>query len=170
MAFPAAHLHGGSCILISQVDGAICFLGGNSLATIFFLWKGVWPYRKKTQNISITYIKMWHWKGLGIFSKGRRGSKPEKKGFIASNKTKRVRSDILCLWFNLFTSIKNPGRLGGSVGWASSLAQVMISRFVGSSPVSGSVLRLGAWSLLQILCLPLCLPLPRSCPVSVSQK
>ena len=32
------------------------------------------------------------------------------------------------------------GRMGGSVSWASTLAQVMISRFVGLSPTSGSVL------------------------------
>ena len=42
-------------------------------------------------------------------------------------------------------------------------AQVMLSRFVGSSPTSGSLLSAcqhRAWSLLQILCLPLSLPLP----------
>ena len=45
------------------------------------------------------------------------------------------------------------------------LAQVMISQFVGSSPVSGSVLTTGAWSLLQLLCLPLslCPPLVTLC-------
>ena len=42
------------------------------------------------------------------------------------------------------------------------LAQAMISRFMGSSPMSGSVLtaQLRAWTLLQILCLPLSLPSP----------
>ena len=40
----------------------------------------------------------------------------------------------------------------------SSSAQIAISQFVSSSPTSGSVLT--AWSLLQILCLPLSLPLP----------
>ena len=43
-------------------------------------------------------------------------------------------------------------------------AQVVISRFVSSSPAVGSVL--GAWSLLQILCLPLFLPFPCLCSVS----
>ena len=61
------------------------------------------------------------------------------------------------------------GRLGGSVGWAQlTLAQVMISSSVSSSPVSGSVLT--AQSLLRILCLPLSLPLPHSCSVSVKNK
>ena len=40
----------------------------------------------------------------------------------------------------------------------STLAQVMISRFVSLSPTSGSVLT--AWSLLEILSLPLFLPTP----------
>ena len=39
-------------------------------------------------------------------------------------------------------------------------AQVMISRFVGSSPTAGSVLTARAWSLLRIPCLPLSLSLP----------
>ena len=48
-------------------------------------------------------------------------------------------------------------------------AQVMISQFAGSSPALGSVLT--AQSLeLRILCLPLSLPLPDSCSVSVSFK
>ena len=42
-------------------------------------------------------------------------------------------------------------------------AQVRISQFTGSSPGSGSVSpRLRVWSLLQILCLPVSLPLPCS--------
>ena len=48
------------------------------------------------------------------------------------------------------------------------LAQVMISPSVSSSPTSGSVLT--AWSLLQILCLPLSLTLPCSCSVSLCLK
>ena len=48
-------------------------------------------------------------------------------------------------------------------------AQVTISRSVSSSPASGSVLTLGAWSLLWSLCLPLCLPLPNSHSVSLSK-
>ena len=47
-------------------------------------------------------------------------------------------------------------------------AQVMISRSVSSSPTSGSVLT--AWSLLQILCLPLSLTLRCSCSVSLCLK
>ena len=50
------------------------------------------------------------------------------------------------------------------------LAQVMISQFMGSSPTSGSVRQLRAWNLLQIWCLPLSLPLPCSCSVSLSHK
>ena len=46
------------------------------------------------------------------------------------------------------------------------LAQIIISQFVGSDAMSGSVLT--AWSLLQILCLPLSLALPHLCSVSVS--
>ena len=46
-------------------------------------------------------------------------------------------------------------------------AHGMISRSVGSSPASGSVLT--AWSLLPILCLPLSLPLPQ-CSVSLCLK
>ena len=45
-------------------------------------------------------------------------------------------------------------------------AQGMILQFVSSSPASGSVLT--AWSLLQILGLPLSLPLPCSCSLSLS--
>ena len=45
-------------------------------------------------------------------------------------------------------------------------AQVMILRFVSSSPATGSVLT--AWSLLRILCLRLSLPLPHLCSVSLS--
>ena len=40
------------------------------------------------------------------------------------------------------------------------LAQVMISQFVSSSSMSGSVLTAPAWSLLQILCFPLSLSAP----------
>ena len=51
------------------------------------------------------------------------------------------------------------------------LAQVMISRSVSSSPTSGSVLtRLRVWSLLEILCLLLSLPLSHSCSVSLTLK
>ena len=39
-------------------------------------------------------------------------------------------------------------------------AQVMISQCVGLSPISGSVLTAGAWSLLQSLRLPLSMPSP----------
>ena len=45
-------------------------------------------------------------------------------------------------------------------------AQVMISRSVGSSPALGSVLTAQSLELLQVLCLPLSLPLPYSCAVS----
>ena len=48
--------------------------------------------------------------------------------------------------------------------------QVTISRSVSSSPASGSGLMAQAWSLLPILCLPLSLPLPRSCSVSLCLK
>ena len=48
------------------------------------------------------------------------------------------------------------------------VAQVMTSWFVGSSPALGSVLT--ARSLLRILCLPLSLPLPCSCSVSLCLK
>ena len=41
------------------------------------------------------------------------------------------------------------------------LAQVVISRFMGSSPLSGSVLTAQSLELLWILCLPLSLPLPQ---------
>ena len=62
--------------------------------------------------------------------------------------------------------------MGGAPGWLSRLsvrpAQVMISRFVSSSPVSGSVLTTQSLELLWILCLPLSLPLPCSCLVSLS--
>ena len=46
-------------------------------------------------------------------------------------------------------------------------AQVMVLRFVCSSPTSDSVLTAGFWSLLKILCLPLSLSLPCSCSVSL---
>ena len=49
-------------------------------------------------------------------------------------------------------------------------AQVMISQLVGSSPVWGSALTARAWSLFQILCLPLSVTLPHSCSVSLSLK
>ena len=47
-------------------------------------------------------------------------------------------------------------------------AQVMISRLVGSSPASGSVLTARSLALLRILRLPLSLPLPGSRSVSLS--
>ena len=50
------------------------------------------------------------------------------------------------------------------------LAQVMISWLVGSSPASGSVLTAQSWSFLQILCLPLPLYLTCSHSVSLSFK
>ena len=49
-------------------------------------------------------------------------------------------------------------------------ARVMISRFTGSSPASGSVPRAQGLELLRILCLPLSLPLPYLCSVSLSKK
>ena len=48
------------------------------------------------------------------------------------------------------------------------LAQVVISWFVGSSPTSGSVLTAQTWSLLWIVCVSLSLPLPCLCSVSIS--
>ena len=57
------------------------------------------------------------------------------------------------------------GHLGGLVKCVT-LAQVVILRFVGSSPTSGSVL--AARSLLRVLCLPHSLPLPCSHSVSIS--
>ena len=48
------------------------------------------------------------------------------------------------------------------------LAQVMISQFVDSSPALGFALKAQARSLLQILCFSLSLPLPDSHPVSLS--
>ena len=48
------------------------------------------------------------------------------------------------------------------------LAQVMTSLFVSSNPTSGSVLTV--WSLLQILSLPLSLPLPCLCSLSLFLK
>ena len=48
-------------------------------------------------------------------------------------------------------------------------AQVTISRFVGSSPATGSVLTAQSLELLRILCLPLSLFLPHSCSVSLSK-
>ena len=50
------------------------------------------------------------------------------------------------------------------------LAQVMISGSVSSSPVSGSVLTAQSLEPVQILCLPLSLALPRSCSVSPCLK
>ena len=48
-------------------------------------------------------------------------------------------------------------------------AQVMISRFVGSSPVSGSVLTSQSLEPFQSLCLPVSLPLPCLLSVSISK-
>ena len=71
------------------------------------------------------------------------------------------------------TSPNTLGAPGGSVGWASTSAQVMISRFVGSRPASDSVLT--AWSLepasdpvFPSLSAPL--PLTFSLSLSLSQK
>ena len=50
------------------------------------------------------------------------------------------------------------------------LAQVIISLFVSLSPVSGSVLTAQSLELLQILCLPVCLPHPCSGCLSLSLK
>ena len=48
------------------------------------------------------------------------------------------------------------------------LAQVMISQFVSSSPLSGSLL--SAQSLLQVLCLSVSLSAPPTLVLSLSQK
>ena len=56
-----------------------------------------------------------------------------------------------------------------SVGRLTSV-QVMISRFVSSSPASGSVLTARSLEPVQILCLPLSLPLPCSCSASLCLK
>ena len=50
------------------------------------------------------------------------------------------------------------------------LAQVMISWFVGSSPESGSVLTAQSLELLRILCLPLSAPFPLSLCLSLKNK
>ena len=67
--------------------------------------------------------------------------------------------------------IQSLGRLGGSVGGRLTSAQVMISRFVGSSPASGSVLTVQR--LLRILCLFLSLSLSLcsspACTLSLSE-
>ena len=69
--------------------------------------------------------------------------------------------------------IQSLGRLGGSVGGRLTSAQVMISRFVGSSPASGS--ELTVQRLLRILCLFLSLSLSLSlcsspaCTLSLSE-
>lgn len=49
------------------------FVSGNSFTMTFYLWKGVWSYRKKTQIISIMYRKMWLWIGLRVSSSGKKG-------------------------------------------------------------------------------------------------
>ena len=61
----------------------------------------------------------------------------------------------------LLPGVNSKGKARGAPGWLGWLsirllisAQVMISRFVGSSPASGSALTAGAWSLLPILSLP----------------
>ena len=41
---------------------------------------------------------------------------------------------------NELKELRIEGRLGGSVGWRPTSSQVVISRFMGSSPTSGSVL------------------------------
>ena len=60
------------------------------------------------------------------------------------------------------------GPQGGSVIKHPTSAQVMISRFIGSSPVSGCLLL--AQNPLLILCLPLSLPLRCSHALSLSQN
>ena len=66
--------------------------------------------------------------------------------------------------------IRNVYPLGAGVAQSVkrlSLAQVMISRFVSSSPTSGCVPTAQSLEPLGILCLPLSLPLPCLCSVSV---
>ena len=58
------------------------------------------------------------------------------------------------------------GRTGAQSVERLTSAQVMTSRFVGSSPASGSVLTAQSLELLRILCLPLC-PSP-ACALSLS--
>ena len=67
-------------------------------------------------------------------------------------------------------NVREEGRLGGSVGRGVerlTSAQVMISRFMSSSPAFGCLL--SVWSLLGILCPPLCCTSP-TCAHSLSLK
>ena len=66
-----------------------------------------------------------------------------------------------------FVMIEAPGRLSQLSIRLLVMAQVMISWFVGLSPASGSTLLVGG--LLEILSLPLSLPLPHSCVLSPSK-
>ena len=67
-------------------------------------------------------------------------------------------------WFeNIF--ILWGDRVAQSVKYPTS-AQVIISRYMSSSPTSGSLLQLGVWNLLQNLCLPPSLPTP-ACALSL---
>ena len=86
-------------------------------------------------------------------------------------------STLFPLKFHTFLSLYFCGLSLGAPGWLEQLsvgllisAQVMISRFVSSSPASGSVLMAQSLDLFPILCLPLSLPLPRSCSVSLCPK
>ena len=71
----------------------------------------------------------------------------------------------LCLSLKIPTQLA-PGRLSQSSVRLLTSAQVAISRFVSSSPASGSLLI--AQKLLEILSLPLSLPLPCACGLSHS--
>ena len=98
---------------------------------------------------------------LGIAAHTRDGilPKPEKSDSFTKVLIYQVANEKEC--------VGAPGWFSRSNGQLLISAQVMISRFVSLSPVSGSVLT--AWSLLGSLSLPFSLPLPYSLALSLSK-
>ena len=84
---------------------------------------------------------------------------------------KRVHCNTMHIGEYLDRKEQREGRPGGSVVKRPTSVQVMISRSVGSSPASGSVLtQLRAWSLLQIVSPALSAPPPLTLCLSLSKK
>ena len=77
---------------------------------------------------------------------------------------------LVCQWGGWHKKLKSRDVWAAQSVKCLTSAQVIISRFLGSTPHQALYWQIRAWSLLWILCLPLSLPLPHSHSVPLSLK